>query len=221
MNINLIVPAHNESANLETCIRSLSTLYYDTQITISADGSNDNTEQLAHKIAKQYLNIYVTTSPDRLGKGKAIKNALLNGAANGYIDADLAVHPYNLKPMYDLLQDRGGLVIAKRLPTNRSKKRSLTSKTYNTIVRLLFRTGVTDHQAGCKLLSKEATQIARQVKADGFFFDTELIIRCKKAGLPITEYPTVWTEHKQKSTVSLGKDSLKMFASLLVLKVKS
>lgn len=220
MDLNIIVPAHNEAHNIGLCIRTLALLYYDTVITISADGSDDDTESLARTLAYFYRNVTAYTFVERQGKGKAIKNALLTGTANAYYDCDMSIHPYNIKPMYDLLKANGGLVIAKRVHVNRNFKRLVLSKCYALLVKVLFNIKVSDFQAGLKLLSKEATQIASTVKSDGFFFDTELIVKCKQAGLPITEY-TVAYKYSKCSSVSLKKDSLKMLTALAKLKLKT
>lgn len=226
MSFHVVVPAYNEAANLETCIQTLTTLYPYPQntITVAADSKDlfpgsPLTVWLTHLTIK--YNVFFNISPIRRGKGGAIKEVLLPQFPNAIIDADLAVNPYNLSPMLELLKQRGGLVIAKRTATNRTLTRTFTSKLYNGLTRLLFRTGVSDHQCGCKLLSPETVAIAENVHSNGFFFDTELIIRCKKAGLPITEYPVMWTEHKQKSTVNILHDGAKMFWELIKLRAQT
>ena len=217
MSFHIIVPAHNESENLASCIQTLRALYPNATITIAEDGSTDETKATAYALAQQ-SKIFLQSYPERLGKGAAIKLALLEGYVNAYVDADISVNPTALKPMMEILQAKGGLVIAKRLVMNRSFKRTITSTLYNILVRIMFRTGISDHQCGCKLLSPEATDIALTVEANDFFFDTELIVRCKKAHIPIIEIIVTWTEYKTKSTVNIFKDGSKMFIELLKLK---
>lgn len=220
MPIHIIIPAHNEAANIIHCTDALTKLYPNNPITIATDGNTDATTEIALEQELTHTNLFVQNYPNRIGKGAAIQQALHLGTINAYIDADLATNPYILTPMIQIAKQTKGLVIAKRHPTNRNLKRTLTSKLYNTTVRLLFNTGITDHQCGCKVLSPKATIIALNIEATDFFFDTELIIRCKKAGIPITEYPTAWTEHKQKSTVNITKDGYKMLKKLIKLRFK-
>jgi dolichyl-phosphate beta-glucosyltransferase len=220
MSFHIVVPAYNETANLENCIETLTTLYPENPITIAADASPDNTDSLALRIAEKHNNVFVDYCPFRRGKGWAIKNALLTNRANAYLDADFSVNPYNLTPMFELLRQRGGIIITKRIPQGRSFKRSLSSKLYNNTVRLLFRTGISDHQCGCKLLSPEATAIAQNVQANDFFYDTELIINCKRAGLTVTEYPAIWTEAHKKSNVKTLRDGARMLKQLIKLRLK-
>lgn len=196
--LHIIVPAYKETPEtLRRCNESLRLLYPESTITFAID-----------------------TPEKRRGKGRAIRENLKPEVINVYLDADLAVHPYNLTLMLGILKDSGGLVIARRVALNRSRSRTLLSKSYNGLARAMFHTGVADHQCGFKLLSPQATEVARTVRANGFFYDTELIVRCKKAGLSVIEYPVAWTEHKNKSTVNCAKDSAKMFLSLLKLKIR-
>ena len=216
--LNIIIPAHNEEQQIATCIDTLASLQPDAAITVSTDGNTDNTDAIAQEKLAKYPTLFVLNYPTRLGKGGAIKQSITHGAINIYTDADLAADPNMITPMVQLAKTTGGLIIAKRDTTNRNLKRTIASKTYNTIVRLLFRTGVADHQCGLKVLSPEVTRIVAAVESDDFFFDTELIIRCKKAGIPIIQVACTWTEHKQQSTVHLYRDSKKMFTQLLKLK---
>lgn len=217
--LNIIVPAHNEEQQIAECIDTLTKLQPHASITVSTDGNTDNTATIAKEKLTKHPTLFVSNYPYRLGKGGAIKQSIIQDIINIYTDADLAADPTMITPMVHLAKTTGGLVIAKRSTTNRNLKRTIASKTYNSIVRLLFRTGVTDHQCGLKVLSPHATRIASTVEATDFFFDTELIIRCKQAGIPIFQVACTWTEHKQQSTVHLYRDSKKMLKQLLKLKL--
>ena len=219
LSLNIIIPAHNEAAQIANCIETLASLQPDAAITVQTDGNTDNTAEIAKQKLTKYPHLFVSNYPSRLGKGGAIKQALLPDTVNVYTDADLAAEPNAIENMSYLALHTQSLVIAQRTNANRNFKRTIASKTYNLLVRLLFQTGISDHQCGLKVLSPEATKIAMQVQSQDFFFDTELIIRCKKAGIKVIEYPCQWTEHKQVSTVHLYQDSKKMLKQLLKLKI--
>lgn len=214
------MPAHNEENQIANCIETLATLQPEAAITISTDGNTDNTATIAKEKLEKYPSLFVSNYATRLGKGGAIKQSIQQDTINIYTDADLAADPNMIAPMIRLAKDTHGLVIAKRSTTNRTLKRTIASKTYNSLVRILFNTQVCDHQCGLKVLSAEAAAIAATVKSNDFFFDTELIVRCKQAGLIIIEYPCAWTEHKQQSSVNLFRDSRKMLKQLLLLKLR-
>lgn len=218
MNLHIIIPAHNEAANLILCVNSLRLIYPEAFITISTDGNTDATEEIALELEAENLKTFVVSSPLRMGKGLAIQTALMPNTLNAYYDADMAVNPYALQHMAKIAEYTKGLIIGKRISNKRTVSRKVTSTIYNNLVRLLFRTGISDHQCGCKMLSAEASNIALSCDATGFFFDTELIIRCKKAGLTITEYPVYWVENKKKSSVKVIRDGTQMLKQLVHLR---
>jgi hypothetical protein len=64
---------------------------------------------------------------------------------------------------------------------------------------VFFLDGVRDHQCGFKAMSREVVDaVGNNVKSDEWFFDTELILRCKKLGFPLMEMGVQWTESRKK-----------------------
>ena len=105
--ISILLPAFNEAAQIEKCIheveaavQSFSKSY---EIIVSEDGSTDGTEVIVAKMAKNNPNLVLLHSPSRLGKGKAIKNAVSSskGKIITFMDVDLAT---NLECLPQLLQ---------------------------------------------------------------------------------------------------------------------
>ena len=66
-------------------------------------------------------------------------------------------------------------------------------------------------------MSRKASQALRDTKSDGFFFDTEMIVRCKKLGFPLVEVGVEWAETKRKSPskVKLFSDGKRIGLDLL------
>src|SRR3989344_2473890 len=59
--VSVIVPAYNESKNIEKCIRSLLNLNYDKNkldIIVVDDGSKDNTYEVADKFKKYGVRVF-------------------------------------------------------------------------------------------------------------------------------------------------------------------
>lgn len=218
MNFHIIIPAHNEQNIIENTIKTLTQQYPNCPITVSTDGNTDLTTEIARKTILQHNNLYIMSTPHRLGKGEAIKQALIPNTINAFIDTDLSIKPEYLNPMMQIAKQYNALVIAKRQYKNRKPTRIITSTIYNLIVSTIFHTGILDHQAGLKVLSKKATLIAQQCTSHDYFFDTELIIKCKKAGIPIITYPVSYIETR-KSTVNTFKDSIKMLTQVILLKL--
>jgi len=59
------------------------------------------------------------------------------------------------------------------------------------------------------------------VESDGFIFDTELIIKAKKKGFSIAEFPVTWMEPAgRRSKFKLLRDGPNMWFKLLRLRAK-
>jgi hypothetical protein len=85
-------------------------------------------------------------------------------------------------------------------------------------VRLLFMDGVRDHQCGFKAISREVAEVLlAKSKSNGFFFDTEMILWCKKLGFPVIEVGVEWAETKKKdgSAIRIYPDGAMLGLNLL------
>ena len=225
--ISILLPAFNEASQIEQCIleveaaaRSLSKSY---EIIVSEDGSTDGTDTIVSKMARFNPNIVLLHSTTRLGKGKAIKNAVNSsrGKIVTFMDVDLATDLACLPKLLDVVQQKGGMAIGSRhiqgANVQRHAKRTLFSLTYNALVRMLFFDGIKDHQCGFKTMPRNvAAEVLNRSHSDGYFFDTEMIVRCKQLGYPVTEVPVNWQEkNKGGSKVNPVRDSKKIFKDML------
>lgn len=226
--ISIILPAYNEALRIERCIReveravcSFSGSY---EIIVAEDGSTDGTERIVANLAQGNPRVSLLHSPVRLGKGKAIKRAL--GSAEGnvivFMDVDLATSLAYLPRIVRLARERGGMAIGSRhvkgARVQRRVSRTLFSLAYNLFVRMLFLDGVHDHQCGFKAMSREVAEaLLDKAKSDGFFFDTEMILWCRKLGFPVVEVGVEWSETRKEgeSAVKLFPDSARLGLDLL------
>ena len=225
--VSILLPAYNEALQIEKSIRQVERAVQpfsnSYEIIVSEDGSTDGTDRIVAAMAKHNPNLTLLHSPHRLGKGKALKNALKKAKGNIiiFMDVDLATSLKCLPQFLQLVKETGGMVIGSRhlegSKVQRRASRTLSSLFYNLFVRALFLDGVHDHQCGFKAMSREASQALRDTKSDGFFFDTEMIVRCKKLGFSVVEVGVEWTETKRKrpSKVRLFSDGRRIGLDLL------
>jgi hypothetical protein len=65
-----------------------------------------------------------------------------------------------------------------------------------------------------------AAAVLANSRSDGYFFDTEMIVNCKKMGYPVTEVPVNWCEHnKDGSKVNPVRDSKKILRDMLAFRL--
>jgi hypothetical protein len=231
--LSILLPAYNEAAQIEKCVREVETAVKSFsksyEIIVSEDGSTDGTDVIVNKMANSNPNLVLLHSTRRLGKGKGIKNALRasKGKFITFMDVDLATDLACLPRLLQVVKTNGGMAIGSRhiegSRVQRRVSRTLFSLTYNLAVRLLFLDGVHDHQCGFKTMSREVAESVLNVsKSDGYFFDTEMIVRCKKLGFPVAEVAVQWSERDTgASKVNPVRDAKKIGLDLLAFRLKS
>jgi glycosyltransferase involved in cell wall biosynthesis len=232
--ISILLPAYNEASQIEKCVleveATVSSFSKSYEIIVSEDGSTDGTDAIVNKMAKFNPNLILLHSPTRLGKGKAIKNALSSSKGNVivFMDVDLATNLECLPQVLRLVKENGGMAIGSRhvegSRVQRRVSRTLFSLTYNLFVRMLFLDGIHDHQCGFKVMSREVAEaVLSNIKSDGYFFDTEMIVRCKKLGFPVVEVGVKWSEKRKKgdSKVNLFQDAKKIGLDMLAFRLNS
>ncbi len=231
--ISILLPAYNEAVQIEKCVRKVEAaaraFSASYEIIVSEDGSTDGTDAIVARMSQFNSNLVLLHSPNRLGKGKAIKKALnrSKGKLIAFMDVDLATDLACLPRLLHVVKENGGMAIGSRYMqgscVRRRVSRSLFSLIYNIFVRMMFLDGIHDHQCGFKTMSREVAEAVLKVsKSDGYFFDTEMIVRCKKLGFPVTEVPVKWTERtKGTSKVNPIRDAERIGLDLLSFRLNS
>jgi glycosyltransferase involved in cell wall biosynthesis len=226
--ISIVLPAYNEALRIEKCVReverAVSSFSGSYEIIVAEDGSTDGTDCILANLSESNPQLSFLHSSVRLGKGKAIKNALRSarGDVIVFMDVDLATSLKCLPSIVQLVKEHRGLAVGSRhvegSRVRRPFTRTLFSLTYNLFVRALFLDGIHDHQCGFKAMSREVAEVVRDnAKSDGLFLDTEMILRCKKLGFPVVEVGVEWSETRKRSEsgVKLFHDATKMGLDLL------
>jgi len=212
-NSNLIVtlPVYKDTGLLEKTADALQeitpSISKDFILLIAEDGSNSS--QVVERLRTKYENIVYFQHDRRLGRGKALREAWekVQGNIYAYVDVDEATDLTKLNAYANLVNLQGDfdLVTGSRYiaasVTARPWLRRTASITYNWWVRMMFRTGVHDHQCGFKSFSRELVErLAIEAKSDSWFWDTEVIVLARKLGFRVKEIPIYWTEKKGRRT---------------------
>lgn len=112
--LSIIVPAYNEEGNLERCVESLIDQGYPgLQIVVVDDGSTDNTQKIAKKLAKKHSFVKYVRKSNR-GKAAALNSGLaaIKTKYFGFIDADTFLSRGSLKNMVNYFTGGTVAVIA-------------------------------------------------------------------------------------------------------------
>ncbi|MCW4044273.1 MAG: glycosyltransferase family 2 protein [Candidatus Bathyarchaeota archaeon] len=221
VDVSVVFPAYNEAAKLETAVKeaakALEAVAGSYEIVIAEDGSTDGTDEIAAALSVKYPFVKRLHGEKRLGRGTALKNAFKqsSGKILVYMDVDLATSIKQLKSLVNAVSQEGydfaaGSRLLSESKVERSRRRLVASKTYNSFIRALLGSKIKDHQCGFKAFRREAVlALLDGVRARHWFWDTELLVRASRKGYAIKEIPVDWKAPRE-TKVRLFKDSFSM-----------
>ena len=204
--VDIVVPVHNEEAVLERSIRRLHRFLSDGfpfswRIVVADNASTDATPAIAAALAAELPRVAVQRL-ERKGRGRALRAAWSASGAPVvcYMDVDLSTDLRALLPLVaPLISGHSDLAIGTRLARGarvvRGPKRELISRCYNRLLRTALRARFSDAQCGFKAARADAlASLLGDVRDDGWFFDTELLVLAQRRGLRIHEVPVDWVD---------------------------
>ncbi|QGN07514.1 TIGR00374 family protein [Halorhabdus sp. CBA1104] len=226
--VSVVLPAYNEAATIERTVSEtldqLGTFLPagSFEVIVAEDGCDDRTPDIASRLASEDDRIRHIHSDERLGRGGALEYAFdrADGETLVYFDTDLATDMAHLEELVESVRTEGYDVAtgSRWLPdsdADRPKKRGIPSLGYNTLVRLVLRSDLQDHQCGFKAIDREAFEtLADEVEDEHWFWDTELLVRAQRRGFDVVEFPVSWTP-KGDSKVDLVRDVFGMGSQIL------
>jgi glycosyltransferase involved in cell wall biosynthesis len=224
VSVSVIVPVYNQASAIESCVKAVAENlpaggFADYEIIIAEDGSTDGTLEAAKAISKKNPRVKISHQPRRGGKGAAICRGFRasKGGIVAFLDADQATRTSQLCELVRAAQ-RSGIAVGSRYLKNsvatRSAERLIASRAYNSLVRLLLGSRLSDHQCGFKAFQRGiALKLCGQVRDRQWFWDTEALVLAQREGFRIEEVAVSW--HEQKDTkVRVGRDTLAMLSGL-------
>ena len=219
--VSVVFPAYNEADYLEPAVekvtQALNEFTKSYEVIVAEDGSTDGTAERAEELAQKYPYVKHIHGEKRLGRGTALNNAFRQstGKVLVYMDLDLATDLKFLKPLVEAVAAEGfdfatGSRMMPESKVERTLRRSISSKSYNFLVRHMLGSKLRDHQCGFKAFKREsALQLINEVGARHWFWDTEILVRAQRKGYIIKEIPVEWKSGR-KTKVNLFTDSYNM-----------
>ena len=212
--VSVAIPVYNDVTGLQAAVprsvAALEDLRVSCEILIVEDASRDGSREAAEAFAAADPRIRLNHSDQRRGKGGALTDALQDarGEIFCFYDVDLST---DLRHLGDLLRHiEGGddLVIGSRSladsTVSRTGDREVTSRGFNTMVRILLGSKISDHQCGFKAFRRDRLmKLMPYVHARGWTWDTEVLALAQACRFRITELPVIWTQG-EKTNVQTG-----------------
>jgi glycosyltransferase involved in cell wall biosynthesis len=234
--LSIVIPAYNEESRIGTSLHAVLDFVlrqpHAAEVIVVNDGSNDltadvvNSHVTEYKIAGVELRM-ITNTPNR-GKGYSVKRGVTEarGEMVLFTDADLSSPITEATKLMRPLEDgRADIVFGSRaldrslIAVRQPLARDFGGRIFNLLMRLITGLPFKDTQCGFKAFRRRLALPAVQLqRIQGFGFDPELLYIARKQGLKLMEVPVVWS-HSEGSRVSFLKDSLKMFADLVLIRL--
>jgi glycosyltransferase AglD len=212
--ISIVMPAHNEHGYLEPAVKTVVAGLRDRgvpfEVLIAENGSTDDTAEEAQELARTFPEVRALRAP-LADYGRALRSGFL--AAGGEVVVNFDVDFVDLT-FFDeavpLVQAGTAAIVvgSKRSPgshDHRPSGRRAVTAVFSFVLRHGFGLQVSDTH-GVKVLSRPPLlPLVEACQFGGDIFDTELILRAERSGLPVRELPVTVTDQRPPRTPIAGR----------------
>jgi len=205
MKVSIVIPAHNEEANIAQTISSIEDkVKFEHEIVVVNDHSTDNTSGVIRDLSAKYAGrVRLLDNTDNSG----FKNALFFGFKSANFQcllpvmADLCDDPDTMNKMYDKMLDGYDIVCGSRYMKDGRKvggpiAKTFFSRFFGLSLHFLIGIPTRDVSNSFKLYKKEILDKI-SIQSTGFEVSVEMPLKAYFLGYKITEVPTVWMDRKE------------------------
>ena len=191
--ITVIMPALNEEKNIvkavENVIESFDRVEISGEIIVMNDGSTDGTGNTVEGLIKKhsFIRLISHDKPEGIGASfwEGIKKS--QGEVVTMVPGDGENDAYEILRYMPLMDDVDIIVPFVYNKTVRTLRRRLISKLYKAIINMSF--GMLLNYMNGTVMYRRCILDTVDLKATGFFYQTELLIKCIKNGYLYAEVP--------------------------------
>jgi glycosyltransferase involved in cell wall biosynthesis len=174
------------------------------EIVIIEDGSPDKTGEVADELAKKFPNIRVVHHIKNMGYTATLKEGFETAKYDYvmYTDGDNQYDVFDAAPYLSLL-DNADVIAGYAIKKAVSPYRKFQSGIYNFLITVLFCVSYKDVNCSLKIFKKHVLQnIKIKSSPHGAFIDGEMVLKAKKQGYTIRQFPV--THYERKSGIASG-----------------
>ncbi len=210
LDLTVVMPAFNEATILQTSVSDVVNGLRGTalsfEVIVVENGSRDGTLDLARTMLVEYPELVVETLSSA-DYGAALRHGLLLAQGHVVVNFDCDYYDIDfLERAVKLVAPADGPAIvvgskrAEGADDQRAWPRRLVTAVFSTILRFGYGLKVTDTH-GMKAMRREVvTAYVRRCHLGRDLFDTELILRVERAGLPTSEVAVAVEERRPART---------------------
>ncbi|MGP0566834.1 MULTISPECIES: glycosyltransferase [unclassified Nitrospina] len=198
--VSVVVPCHNEEANLKPLVANL-TGYFDDyiqEIVLVDDNSTDRTAEVGETLHEQDPRVRLVRRTPPNGVGRALRDGL--AAAQGdyvlLMDCDFQHILPELTGLFDAVAGGADVAIGSRFSRdsvllNYAFTKILANRAFHLLARILFRKYLRDLTNNLKLMKREVAQNL-QLEAHDFAANAETGLQPLLLGYKVEEVPISW-----------------------------
>jgi glycosyltransferase involved in cell wall biosynthesis len=217
ISLSIVVPALNEENNLTDTIRGITKTLYDAdidwEVILVNDGSSDGTADIANGLADGESRIKVIHHHHPMGIGCCFRDGVKISTKDAvtWFPADGENDPNELIKYLPLLEHVDIIIPFVLNVGMRSWGRRILSTLYLWIINLSFGT-MFNYTNGNVIYRRTVFEIVKP-KSNGFFFQTECLIKAVRSGFIFAEVPV---RLRRRSSGRSKAISVKSFCSVLI-----
>lgn len=200
------MPAYNEAATLDASVREvvagMRAAHRAFEVIVVENGSTDGTLDIARRLAEEIPEVVVLDLPAP-DYGQALRAGFL--AAEGEVVVNFDVDYFDLEFLGDatiLLEatDPPAIVVGSKRSSGavdtRHWSRRLVTSVFSFVLRTFFRLRVSDTHGMKAMRRAPLLPVVERCRFGTDLFDTEMILRAERAGLPVTEIAVTVSERR-------------------------
>lgn len=211
--LSVVVPIHNEERYLPGALAALRNELDEVgaayEVILAENGSTDATAALAAAAAREAPSVVRLLRLPEPNYGAAMRAGFREARGQWVANFDIDYFSGDFLRAALAQADRADIVLAsKRAPGADDRRRALRrlgTAGFNFLLKLLFRSRVSDTH-GMKLIRRQVVEeVVPLVGSTLDLFDTELVIRAERAGYRITEVPARVEEQREARSSFLSR----------------
>lgn len=208
--LSLVLACYNEAPlfaqSVKEILRVLRLSRYTFKVIFVDDNSSDATAMLIKKTCERIPACRALYHQKNYGRGKTVADGIRAAKGNvvGYVDIDCEVSPVYIPDMVKkILEGEADVVIGKRIYRSSivSIPRQVFSLGYQWLADTMIGTGGLDTETGYKFFNrKKILPIVAAAHHPHWFWDTEIMVYARRAGLRIMEVPVLFIRRFDKKS---------------------
>ena len=226
--LSLVIPAHNEAENLPPLLRScrevLPGVAAAWEVVLVDDGSTDGEAAVAAAaMGTDAARLRVVRHEQKSGYGVTVADGLraATGDFIAFMDGDGQFAPADIRLLAGLIAGGADLAGGWRIRRADAWHRSVVSKTFNVLVRILYGIRYRDLDCGFKLMRRGTLEAVSPLRSRAALINTELYYKAGRRGCRVQQVGI--PHHPRLAGVRSGgrlKPILRAIRELVLLRIR-